>query len=106
MSNGDRKPSHDETYFEPSFAYNCDIQEVAGENKTPLLSFMYSCVTTPIRRRLFMSLRAFARSCTPIKTGYAIVLRMAMAAITVSNSINVKPRKEFFVITRAVKTTL
>jgi hypothetical protein len=86
---------HDERYFEAaglSALYNCDIHEEVVENRMPLLSFMYICVASPIWRRLLRSLVAFALSRTLLKAGTTSAAKMAMVAITMSNSITVKAR--------------
>ena len=75
-----------------STLYNCDIHEPLvenGENKTPLLSFMYNWVANPSWRRLLMSFVAFARSRALLREGTRIAARMAIIAITTITSIRV-----------------
>src|SRR5206468_1024283 len=88
LSNGDCNTAHLEMYF----GLTCVIHEVAVENTTPLLSFMYICVAVPIWRRLLRSFVTLARSRTPLKTGTAIAARMLIVTITTSNSMSVKAR--------------
>src|SRR6516164_5531658 len=53
---------------------------------------MYICVAAPTWRRLLVSFVAFALSKALVKAGITIAAKMAIIAITTSNSVKVKAR--------------